>query len=474
MSQGNSCGNFSWKIPPQDSEPEDPSGVRERSGDCSKAALFRCPERESSDNPNEYPGKDGDKGIAQEWHCGREKAVESENPSHKSANVGSLEDSGENGGDVHDSCSAGRGRHRDKPKTCGTEDDGTCGKESRNGNITRFHGKSPPFQFPFAGYRTIQCDYSIIGAVWEGGAQLPAITVSDLHKFYGALHAVRGVSFTVEAGEVFGLLGPNGAGKTTTIETIIGLLPRDRGDVRVLGVDPAQDPFAIKSRIGVQLQTVHLFPRLTVVETLHLFSSFYRKSRSIDELLTLVGLSEKAHARVEKLSGGQLKRLSVALALVGDGEIIFLDEPTSGLDPQSRRGLWDTILWLKGKGKTVFLTTHYLDEAERLCDRVAIIDHGVIIALGSPRALIAEHFREKAIEIPLGSFEDSWLFSLPGVTRLQQDEHVVTVYTENLPQTFAALSRLAEERAVPLANVVIREATLEDVFLKLTGRRIRE
>ncbi|MEN3203207.1 MAG: ABC transporter ATP-binding protein [Atribacterota bacterium] len=302
---------------------------------------------------------------------------------------------------------------------------------------------------------------------------MSVITVSNLHKFYGPLHAVRGISFAVEEGEVFGLLGPNGAGKTTTVETIIGLLRRDRGEVRVLGFDPEKDSLAVKSRIGVQLQTVHLFPRLTVFETLLLFSSFYRECRPIGELLALVGLTEKAHTRVEKLSGGQLKRLSVALAFVGNGAVIFLDEPTSGLDPQSRRGLWDTIRRLQGEGKTIFLTTHYLDEAERLCDRVAIIDHGVIIALGKPGDLIASHFREKAIEIPFDG--DVLPFaSLPGVTRFRKDENTVTIYTEDLPETFVALNQLAESKDIPLEGVVVREATLEDVFLKLTGRRVRE
>lgn len=303
---------------------------------------------------------------------------------------------------------------------------------------------------------------------------MSAIVVSELHKFYGSLHAVRGISFTVTKGEVFGLLGPNGAGKTTTIETIIGLLRRDRGEVTVLGVDPEKDPFSVKSRIGIQLQTVNLFPRLTVLETLKLFASFYKRHRSFEELLTLVGLTEKAHARVEKLSGGQLKRLSIALALVGDGEILFLDEPTSGLDPQSRRGLWETIGKLRSEGKTVFLTTHYLDEAERLCDRVAIIDQGIIIALGRPRDLIAEHFQEKAIEIPLADSGALSVSDLPGVTRVQKDESMLTIYTADLSRTFVALSTLAERENVPLGNVVVREATLEDVFLKLTGRRIRE
>jgi ABC-2 type transport system ATP-binding protein len=301
------------------------------------------------------------------------------------------------------------------------------------------------------------------------------LLVEDLHKSYGPVQAVRGVSFTVAAGEVFGLLGPNGAGKTTTVETVIGLLRRDRGKVVLFGLDPEKDPLSIKSRIGVQLQTVHLFPRLTVLETLRLFGSFYPKRRSPEELLALLGLTDKARSPVEKLSGGQLRRLSVALALVGDGGALFLDEPTSGLDPQSRRGLWEVIERLRGEGKTVFLTTHYLDEAERLCDRVAIMDEGRIIALGKPKDLIAEHFREKALEIPLAGLDDVAFFGdLPGVVRVQRDEDVVTLYTQDLAQTFLALSRLSEVRGVSLRNMVVREATLEDVFLHLTGRRIRD
>lgn len=304
---------------------------------------------------------------------------------------------------------------------------------------------------------------------------MPVLVVEDLHKSYGSVQAVRGVSFAVEEGEVFGLLGPNGAGKTTTVETVIGLTKRDRGRVELFGLDPEKDPFRIKAHIGVQLQTVHLFPRLTPLETLRLFGAFYKKSRTAEELLALVGLAEKAHAPVEKLSGGQLKRLSIALALVGEGKAIFLDEPTSGLDPQSRRGLWDIVVGFKKEGKTVFLTTHYLDEAEWLCDRVAIIDQGKIIALGRPRNLIAEHFSEKAIEIPLSGTGDVSLFaSLPGVTRVQKDEEMTTLYTQDLSRTFVALSKFAESQGFSLGNVVVREATLEDVFLKLTGRRIRE
>jgi ABC-2 type transport system ATP-binding protein len=301
------------------------------------------------------------------------------------------------------------------------------------------------------------------------------LVVESLKKSYGEVKAVRGISFTVNRGEVFGLLGPNGAGKTTTVEAIVGLIRRDEGQVLLLGMDPQESSFLVKSRIGVQLQVVNLFPRLTVLETLQLFGAFYTKRLSEWEILDMVGLSEKARSLVEKLSGGQLKRLSVGLALIGDGEVIFLDEPTSGLDPQSRRNLWEIILSLRKHGKTVFLTTHYLDEAEKLCDRVAIMDHGEIIALGRPRDLIAEHFQEKAIEIPRLMVGDvALLSSLPGVNRVSDDDEKITLYTRDLTRTFVAMSSFAEKKSLALDNVVVREATLEDVFLKLAGRRIRE
>jgi len=302
-----------------------------------------------------------------------------------------------------------------------------------------------------------------------------AVLVEELRKYYGPIKAVDGVSFEVPLGEVFGLLGPNGAGKTTTVETVTGLLRRDQGRVLVLGFDPLLNPSAVKSRIGVQLQIAHLFPRLTVLETIRLFGSFYPQRRPAEEVLALTGLGEKARVFVDKLSGGQLKRLSVGLALVGNVEVVFLDEPTSGLDPQARRSLWEVILTLRREGKTVFLTTHYLDEAEKLCDRVAIIDQGKIIALGKPRDLIAEHFVEKAVEIPRSEVrETNALTGIPSITRVSVDDEKVTLYTLNLAQVFVDLGQLAERGYLALRNIVVREATLEDVFLKLTGRRIRD
>ncbi|MGD0153677.1 MAG: ABC transporter ATP-binding protein [Thermacetogeniaceae bacterium] len=306
------------------------------------------------------------------------------------------------------------------------------------------------------------------------GADL-AIEVAGLCKSYGAVRAVDGLSFSVPAGEIFGMLGPNGAGKSTTVEILIGLRQRDGGEVRVLGRDPKRHPTAIKRRIGVQLQITALYPRLTVKETVRLFASFFPKTLPIAEAIARVGLEEKADDRVDRLSGGQAQRLSVALAMINDGDIIFLDEPTTGLDPQARRSLWDVILELKEAGKTVFLTTHYMDEAERLCDRVAVVDHGQIIAMGSPAKLIRDNFHEQALEFnqpALGNHVD--LQTLPGVIRMQQEGESTTLYTDQAPRTIAALMEASANANLPVSDMTVRQATLEDVFLKLTGRRIRE
>ena len=232
---------------------------------------------------------------------------------------------------------------------------------------------------------------------------MSAIEVENLHKSYGDLKAVDGLSLDVEEGEVFGLLGPNGAGKTTTVEILIGLRQRDSGNVRVMGFDPAQESDAVKAQIGVQLQQTQLYPLLSVEEMLKLFASFYSNSVSIDELLELVGLNERRKAKYQHLSGGQKQRLSLALTLINDPELVFLDEPTTGLDPQARRALWEIVEQMRQQGKTVLLTTHYMEEAEVLCRRVAIIDHGKILALGAPRDLIEEFVPERAIEVPIAS-----------------------------------------------------------------------
>jgi ABC-2 type transport system ATP-binding protein len=307
---------------------------------------------------------------------------------------------------------------------------------------------------------------------------MSAIEVQDLKKAYGATRAVDGISLSVEGGEIFGMLGPNGAGKTTTTEILEGLRPPDSGTVRVLGMDVAREPQKIKERIGVQLQTTALYPRLTVREVLDLFTTFYRgETRGTGELIEIMNLGEKQNTLSKDLSGGQRQRLSVALALVNKPEILFLDEPTTGLDPQARRSLWEVIRAVNRGGTTVFLTTHYMDEAETLCQRVAVVDRGRIIALDSPQELIRKSFRETAIEFdqkgakaPEGTFRN-----LKGVTRpaIRENGHV-TIYTDNAAQTLGGLTDLAKDGMIQFDDLHLRRATLEDVFLKLTGKRIRE
>lgn len=304
---------------------------------------------------------------------------------------------------------------------------------------------------------------------------MSSIAVKDLRKYYGEVKAVDGVSFRVEPGEIYGLLGPNGAGKTTTIEILVGLRNRDGGHVEVLGRDPQRDHAHVKGHIGVQLQAPSVYPLLTVAEVVDLFASFYSNPLAPSEAIAMVGLTEKRKTRTRNLSGGQMHRLAIALAIVGNGEIIFLDEPTTGLDPQARRNLWDIILELRRRSKAVLLTTHYMDEAERLCDYVAIIDHGHIIEEGPPREMVDRHFVERAMEFrhPLLT-GDARLETLRGVRRVVADEDLITIYTGEVTDTMSALLELGREVGSPIDDVIVRRATLEDLFLKLTGRRMRE
>jgi ABC-2 type transport system ATP-binding protein len=303
----------------------------------------------------------------------------------------------------------------------------------------------------------------------------PVIRVTGLHKRYGETHAVDGVSFEVRAGTVFGLLGPNGAGKTTTVEVLEGLRAPDSGEVQVLGIDAVHRPDDLKERIGVSLQTAALYPRLTVVEVLDLFRSFYPRGRPSDELIGLMDLGEKRTTRTANLSGGQRQRLSVALALVNDPELVFLDEPTTGMDPAARRALWDIILTLKGEGKTVLLTTHYLEEAEVLCDRVAIMDHGKILEEGTVDELVSRRFKERAVRFDtIEGLGDERLAAMPGVTSVKHEDGEVLVYTRDVAGTIGAVLAAAEALGVEPANLGVRRATLEDVFLDLTGRALRD
>ena len=304
-----------------------------------------------------------------------------------------------------------------------------------------------------------------------------AVRAVDLSKRYGDVVAVDGVSIDVEAGEILGLLGPNGAGKTTTVEMLEGLRAPDTGAVHVLGCDLRTDLAAVRQRIGVQLQTTALYPRLTVREVLDLFRTFYAgETVDTDELIDLVDLRDKAGSLTRDLSGGQAQRLSVALALVNRPEMVFLDEPTTGLDPQARRALWDKIGGVRRRGATVLLTTHYMEEAEALCDRVAIMDGGRIIAEGPPARLVDEHFDETPIEVPAGvaELDGGNPGGIPGVKRLQRENGALTLYSSDTGATLTALTAMAAAGRTSIDGLHVRRPTLEDVFLRLTGRHIRD
>ena len=317
-----------------------------------------------------------------------------------------------------------------------------------------------------------------------GVAALPAdddiVAVNHLVKRYGRFTAVNDVSFTIRRGEIYGLLGPNGAGKTTTLEIIEGLRRGDGGEVTVDGLDVRRDRRAVQRRIGVQLQTTTLFDELTVRETIQLFGSFYPSARSVDDLLSEVALDEKARARPGDLSGGQRQRLALALALVNDPALLLLDEPTTGLDPQSRHLLWETIRGLRERGKTILLTTHFMDEAQTLCDRIAILDGGRIIAEDTPAGLIgllnASATIECALIPPPGgqTLDSATLHLLPGVSEVQSTGERVRIFSSRIEQTLTALFQRAEAQGVSVEDLLVQAPTLEDVFLKLTGRGLRE
>jgi ABC-2 type transport system ATP-binding protein len=296
-----------------------------------------------------------------------------------------------------------------------------------------------------------------------------AIAVDDVRKAYGDLNAVDGVSFTVDEGEFFGILGPNGAGKTTTLEIIEGLREPDTGTVRLLGENPWPRNIALLPRIGVQLQATAFFDKLTAREQLQTFAALYGvDGQRVDEMLELVGLTDKAGTREDKLSGGQRQRLSIACALVHDPDIVFLDEPTAALDPQARRNLWDVLRAIQERGKTILYTTHYLDEAEILCDRVAIMDHGRILAMDAPAKLVRGLDAPTRVILERGSLTAGDATALPGADDVSEDEQSLTIATRSPADL---LSALAERRA--LAGLQVRTATLEDVFLELTGREYR-
>jgi ABC-2 type transport system ATP-binding protein len=303
----------------------------------------------------------------------------------------------------------------------------------------------------------------------------PVIRVRGLTKRYGDVQAVDGIDFDVAKGEIFGLLGPNGAGKTTTVEILEGLRDADGGEVSVLGVDVRRDADAIKPRIGVSLQTAALYPKLTVTELVDLFRSFYPRSRSTQEIIDALALGERRDARSQELSGGQRQRLAVALSLVNDPELVFLDEPTTGLDPAARRSLWDIVEGLKADGRSVLLTTHYMEEAEILCDRLAIMDHGRILEMGTVEQLVSKHFLERTVRFDrLEGLVHDELAALPAVSSVKEDTDEVLIYTRDPGRTIGGLLDLADARGLEPQNLSIRRATLEDVFLDLTGRALRD
>lgn len=305
-----------------------------------------------------------------------------------------------------------------------------------------------------------------------------AIQCRDLRKTYdGKVEAVRGLNLEIQTGECFGLLGPNGAGKTTTIEILEGLLAPTSGEVSILGHRWDANEREMREWLGISLQETRLSDKLTVRETIELFASFYRQPRPPDEVLDQLQLTEKADSWVGKLSGGQRQRLAVATALVCNPKILFLDEPTTGLDPQSRRQLWDIIRQFQRDGGTVLLTTHYMDEAERLCDRLAIVDHGQIIAEGSPADLITRlgghHVVEFSVSGTDGAALPAWR-GLPSVESVREDDGLVALNVKQPHLTIPALLEVIDKQGGVLEHLTTRQASLEDVFVNLTGRHLRE
>jgi ABC-2 type transport system ATP-binding protein len=310
------------------------------------------------------------------------------------------------------------------------------------------------------------------------------IEVDGLVKKYGNFTAVNGVRFEVMEGEVFGLLGPNGAGKTTTMEMIEGLRRPDGGSARVAGFDTRTQLKKVKEVIGVQLQSTSLFDLLKVDEIARMYASFYTHTIPIEPLLEDMILGEKIHDRVKNLSGGQKQRLAIALALVNDPKVVFLDEPTTGLDPQARRTLWDIVLRLKSQGKTVILSTHYMDEAEVLCDRICLMDRGEVIALDTPRNLIRSLNSDSAIEFRLPAQEQTGeqaqidmknrLQTLRSATRVDVRKDFFVIYSDNLQATLTDLIGRMQENELNITDLTTRTATLEDLFIHMTGRSLRE
>ena len=307
--------------------------------------------------------------------------------------------------------------------------------------------------------------------------QRVALRCAGLVKRFTDVTAVDGLDLEVYAGECFGLLGPNGAGKTTTVEILEGLTPSDEGTVELLGQhwNSGRDNRALRERIGVQLQETQLAEKVTVTETVRLFRSFYARGHDVEEVIRTVALEEKRNARVGKLSGGQKQRLAVACALVSDPELLFLDEPTTGLDPQARLSLWDIVEKFRAGGGTILLTTHYMEEATRLCDRVAIMDHGKVIALGTPAELIESLGADQVIEFSVtNGLTDEPLTNLPAVTNLHKRGEVYALTVSEIGVALPALLAEIKRQQSEIVTLTTHQATLEDVFVSLTGRMLRD
>ncbi len=299
------------------------------------------------------------------------------------------------------------------------------------------------------------------------------IHVEKLSKFYNAVKAIDGIDLVVLEGEIFGMVGPNGAGKTTTIECIEGLRTPDDGTINVLGMDPQKQRSSLYQMIGMQLQGSSLNPKIKVEEAMDLFSSFYSNHYPTSKLLELLGLMDKRTTYFSKLSGGQKQRLFICLALVNNPRLVFFDELTTGLDPQARRATWDLIRGIRNRGQTVFITTHFMEEAEALCDRVAIMDHGKIIALGTPHSLVEQYANETCIQLPHPSEDNmKWLWEVPGVTSVEvRDSHIFIKCSNDAT---GKVLQLIDERGIPLGGLQIQQSNLEDVFLSLTGKDMRD
>jgi ABC-2 type transport system ATP-binding protein len=309
---------------------------------------------------------------------------------------------------------------------------------------------------------------------------MTVLEVRNLQKSFGSIKAVQDISFSVHAGEVFTIIGPNGAGKTTTLEMIEGLVPPDNGEIHFGGLNWNKHAVSIKKKIGVQPQSSAMFDLLTPEENLNLFASFYDHAKPTEEILEIVNLTEHRKNHVKKLSGGQRQRLAIGLALISDPDIIFLDEPTTGLDPQARRNIWDIILHLKELGKTTILTTHYMEEAEKLSDRVCIVDQGNVITLDSPSALIEKLTDEREIRLSFldgeKAAEDADLFSkeLASVSKTEREGAALKIWASKPEETLLDLFKFTKEKAYGVEQVSIREMSLEDVFISFTGKEWRD